>query len=280
MEPRAIQQMPIDKIECIAQVRKRFDEETIAGLAQSLKEVGFLQPISVRRNGDQWIVSDGERRLRAARLAGFASVPVMIDDREIGEAGLTQRQLIANCQREDFSPLEKSTAIERLMRETKWSGAQVAVKLGFSPATVSKLLALLTLPEQVRERVESGDIALSAAYQLTRVKDGTSQAQLASEVANGLSRDGLSARLKSAKQIQGHPPKSAPKKVTALLGQARAVTVCGTGLTLERFIQWLEELLDKARKARPKGLELDTFVKMLRDQSKKDDAAGSSSRVS
>jgi len=219
----------------------------------------------VRRKGEQWIVTDGERRLRAAKVAGFTSVPVLVEDREIGDAEVVQRQLIANCQREDLSPLEKANAIDRLTRETKWTGAQVAVKLGFSPATVSRLLALLTLPEPVRERIDSGDIAPSTAYQLARVKDTDKQTQLASEAANGLSRDRVTARLKSP---NAPTSKAGPARAVAVLGSGRSVTVSGTGLTLERFIEWLQELLDKARKARPKGVELDTFLKMLRDAAK------------
>lgn len=268
MESKGIQQLPIERITVAPQVRGRFDEESIAGLAQTFAEVGFLQPISVRRSGDRWIVTDGERRLRAAKLAGMKSVPVIIEERELSNAEVIQRQLVANCQREELSGVEKAVAIDQLMQETQWSVAQVAVKLGFSPATVSRLLSLLTLPEDVQAKVAAGAISASAAYELARVKDPESQSQLVAEATSGLTRDGLAGKVRTARRSAQAPAKCGPARVTAILGPGRAVTVCGTGLTLESFIEWLQELLDKARKVRPKGLELDTFLKMLRDQAK------------
>jgi len=269
MDDQAIQQVPLDKLVCRKQVRESFGEEELTGLAQSIKENGVLQPLLAHREGTAFVLDDGERRLRAARRAGLATVPVIVDERELGEAESTQRQLVANCQREDLSPMEKARAVDRLMKTTKWSASQVSLKLGLSPASVSKALALLLLPEPVQAQVGSGQIPASTAYELAKIPDSAERARLATEVTqNGLSRDALAGQLKAAKRAASTPVPAASKRFTATLGAGRAVSVSGTGLTLDKLIDLLEELLAKARKMRPKGVELDTFFRLLRDEAK------------
>src|SRR5258708_3418886 len=116
MELQVVQYVPIDRLICEPQVRERFDEESLAGLAQSIKESGILQPILVRREGSEFIVVEGERRVRAAPMAGLTEVPVLINDRELSEGEIIYRQFATNCQREHLTPIEKSKAIDRLMK--------------------------------------------------------------------------------------------------------------------------------------------------------------------
>lgn len=267
MNREQIQYLPLDQIQAASQVRMHFDPETIQGLAESLKEIGQLQPIRIRKVGDKFLIVDGERRYRAARKAGMTTLAVIIEDKELNKGELIQRQLIANCQREELTPLEKSRAIRDLMDATGWNASQVSAKLGVSNATTTRLLSLLNLPAALQRKVEQGQIAVSAAYELAKVSDADRQAELSQQLANGqLTRDGLTGTLKADRKET--MAAATPSRATAVLAPGRSITVTSDGLDLERFIQLIEDLLAKARKVRPQGVELSTFIKMLRDQSK------------
>lgn len=267
MHQEQIQYLPLDQIQTTSQVRMHFDPEAIQGLAESLKEIGQLQPIRIRKVGDKFLIVDGERRYRAARKAGLLTLAVIIEDKELSGGEVIQRQLIANCQREELTPLEKARAIRDLIEATGWNASQVSPKLGFSNATTTRLLSLLNLPVSLQQKVEQGKIAVSAAYELAKVSDADRQAELSQQVANGqLTRDGLTGTLKAERK---EPSATVtPSRATAVLAPGRSITVTSDGLDLERFIQLIEDLLARARKVRPQGVELSTFIKMLRDQSK------------
>lgn len=262
-----IQHIPLDKIVADVQVRKAFDEEGLIGLAASLTAVGQLQPCRVRKLGDKYVIVDGERRYRAAKLAGLTTLAVIIEGKELCEGEVIQRQYISNCQREDLSPLEKATAIASLMNVTGWKAGEAATRLGISNGTATRLLALLTLPEPIRDQVAAGVIPASAAYELSRVGDAGQQQELANKFAAGrLTRDALAGAIKAQTKGTTKVPSAVTGRATAQLGEGRTVTVVGHSLNLEGFIGILEEALAKARKVRPQGVELKTFVKMLKDQ--------------
>lgn len=267
MNREQIQYLPLDQIQAATQVRMHFDEEAIHGLALSLKEIGQLQPIRVRKVGEKFVIVDGERRHRATRKAGLTTIAVIIEDKELNQGELIQRQLIANCQREELTPLEKARAIKNLMDATGWNASQVSAKLGVSNATTTRLLSLLNLPAALQRKVEQGRIAVSAAYELAKVSDVDRQAELSQQVADGqLTRDGLTGALKAERKET--TTSTTPSRATAVLAPGRSITVTSDSLDLERIIQLIEDLLAKARKVRPQGVELSTFIKMLRDQAK------------
>ena len=194
---------------------------------------------------------------------------MIIDDKPFGEAATLQRQLVADCQRAELSPLEKADAINKLMRVSGWPAVQVAAKLGMSAANVSKLLALQGLSEPIRQAIESGRIAPSAAYELAQIDDAARRDELAEKLLAGkLTRDGLVALRKTGRRPAATGQVAQVSRATAQLAADRSITVAAGDLTLERFIDLLEELLNKARRARTQGFELATFTKMLRDQAR------------
>ena len=261
-----IQQIPLDKIDFAPQVREVFDEQAIAGLAASLKEVGQLQPVRLIRHGERFLMEEGERRCRAATLAGWKTIAAIIEARQLTEADILLRQCSCDFQRVDLSPMEKAVAMERLMAATGWKGNEVAGRLGVSTAMVSRLLSLLALPEPIREALKEGKIPASAGYELAKIDDPATQADLAQRLAEGkITRDGVAGARKARRASNGKPP-AAVKRVTAMLGGGRAVTVCCLGETLDDFIAALEETLTKARKGRSQGFGLDTLLRLLRDQ--------------
>lgn len=264
-----IQEVPIGEIDLVSLIRKTIDEERVAGIMQSIQEVGLLYPPHLTRRGEKYLPTDGTHRIVALMKLGRTSIPAFVEDKPLDEAETIRKGLIANTHRSENTPLEKGEAIARVMELTGWNATTVAAKLGLSNATVSRLLSLLHLPEPIREQVHRGDISLSAACELARVGDGEAQASLATEVATGrLTRDALSGSVKSLKKRTVKSPEAfaGPSRVSAKLGGGRTVSIVGESLDLEAFIEALEEVLAKARKARTQGIEVGTFAKMLRDQ--------------
>ncbi|WP_169974028.1 ParB/RepB/Spo0J family partition protein [Tautonia rosea] len=264
-----IAEIPLAEIELVPLLRKSIDEERLEGLMQSIREVGLLYPPRLTRRGEKYLPADGYHRIVALMKLGRKSIPALVEEEPLGEGEMIRKGLVANAHRVENTPLEKAEAIDRLMGLTGWNASTVAEKLGFSNATVSRLLSLLELPEPIREQVHRGDISLSAASELARVEDPGAQASLAADVASGrLTRDALSGSLRSRrrKPTPGGVAAAGPSRITARLGGGRTVSVVGGGIDLEAFIEALEEVLAKARKARTQGIEAATFAKMLKDQ--------------
>ena len=250
------------------QPRTGFDEESLQGLAESLSEVGQLVPIRVRLVDGRFLIIDGGRRYLAAKRAGFETLAAIVESKDLCRGEITQRQLIANCQREDLTPLEKSIALHGLMEATGWNASTIARKLGVSNATISRLLALRQLPEAIREGVDRGEIPLSSAIELAKEEDKEVQAANAIQVASGaLSRDAL-AGARKAKRNAKDSSQSSVRRVSCKLTSGSSVTVAADSLDMENLILALEEVLSEARKARTKGYEVSTLSKMFRDQAR------------
>lgn len=271
----AIREIPIGEIDLYSLIRKTIDEERVAGIMASIREVGLLYPPRLVKRGEKYLPADGCHRIVALMKLGKSSVPAFVEEKPFDEAEAIREGLIANTHRSENSPLEKGEAIDRLMKLTGWNATTVAAKLGLSNATVSRLLSLLGLPEPIREQVHRGDISLTAACELAKVENGDARAAMAADVAGGrLTRDALSGAVKNLKksadrQDPAGPPQdgdAGPSRVSAKLASGRTVSVSGKGLDLVAFIEALEEVLAKARRARTQGVEVSTFARMLRDQ--------------
>lgn len=259
----------VEKISAAKQVREQFDEESIAGLAATLKAQGQLQPVRVRKAGDKYILVDGERRYRAAKVAGLTELDAIVEERELTPDEITERSLVANCQREDLKPLEKARGIAELMKQTGQNASEVSGRLGMSNAMVSRLLGLLELPADIQEQIASGKISPSAAVELAKVRDSRLQSELAGQVASGkLTRDGIAKAAKPKKRSASSAGKPASGRLIAMLGLGRVVSVIAPVLTVETVIELLEDLIAKARKAKGQNLSLATFSRLLEDQAR------------
>lgn len=266
MKNHAVQYVPVDEVRPAPQVRERFDQDSLLALAMTLKSVGMRQPISVRRVVGGYEIILGERRWRAAKLAGMAEVPVLVEDRDLSEAETLELQLVENIAREDLNPVEKATALDRLMKATGWSAAEVARRTGCSPAGVSKLTSLLLLEPDVLARVRDRQIPYSTAYALVRIADATEQRRLSEEaMTQGLSRESVLARTKAvaAKRAPGFSPRRPSvrrQRVVIPLGGGRSVTVCAPSLSVESVLTWLTDLLERMKVASADGSALDDVV--------------------
>ena len=170
-----------------AQPRKEFSHDDIARLAESLRTQGQLQPIRARWSEqlEKWVIISGERRWRAAKLAGLPTIDCVFEERELQQAQTLQQQLVENLVREDLLPIEEARAYQRLMQLKNWNGKQVAEALHIPASKVSRSLALLDLPPEVQARVSSGQLAARSAYELSKLPDAHSQAALAEQVVRG-----------------------------------------------------------------------------------------------
>ena len=261
-------EVPPGRLVCRPQVRKAFDPAVLAAMAQTMRQLGVQLPVRVRRDGENLVVVDGEMRVRAAALAGLATVPVVVLPGTPDEAEVLLRQLVANVHRSELKPVERAEGVRQLIAATGWTAAEAADHLGLSAASVSRSLALLGLPEAIRRQVDQGTLAASAAYELAQVADPAAQAELAAQLAAGvITRDGARGR-RRAPATPATPAARPPGRVTAVLDGGRSLTLTGPCDGIEGLIAALERLLAKARKARPQALSLPTFLQMLKDEAR------------
>lgn len=171
------------------QPRCNFDEEKLQELAASIKEFGVVQPVVVRKKGRSYELVAGERRLRAAGLAGLTNVPAIVKDYD--DAKMMEIALIENIQRHDLNPIEEAQGLRRLMQEFKLTQEQTAEKVGRSRSAVTNILRLLNLPEQVQKQIINGVLTMGQAKQLL----GLPKPEQMCEVAEAIIANGWSSRM-------------------------------------------------------------------------------------
>ena len=171
------------------QPRCNFDEEKLQELAASIKEFGVVQPVVVRKKGRSYELVAGERRLRAAGLAGLTKVPAIVKDYD--DAKMMEIALIENIQRHDLNPIEEAQGLRRLMQEFKLTQEQTAEKVGRSRSAVTNILRLLNLPEQIQAHIINGVLTMGQAKQLL----GLPKQEQMCEVAEAIIANGWSSRM-------------------------------------------------------------------------------------
>ncbi len=170
------------------QPRQHFDEAEIADLCDSIRAHGFLQPIVVRRVGEEFQIVAGERRFRAAQLASWERVPVQV--REVDDRQMAELAIVENVQRKDLNAIEKATSFQRYLQEYGCTQEELASRVNVDRSTVANLVRLLELPEQVKKLVIDGDISQGHARALLPLGDEHEQTKFAKQIKN----DSLSVR--------------------------------------------------------------------------------------
>lgn len=165
------------------QPRKRFDYDELENLAQSIRENGILQPITVRKREDKkYELVSGERRLRAARLVGMVKIPSIVIN--IDDKNSAMFSIIENLQRQSLDFFEEAEAIEKLVGEYAMSREEVALKLGLAPSTVSNKLRILRLPEEMRFELARTGLTESHARALLMLEDDNQRARALSIIVD------------------------------------------------------------------------------------------------
>jgi len=189
------------------QPRLVFDETSLEELAASIREHGVLQPILVRPLDDgEFQLIAGERRWRASKAAGLATIPALVE--EIDDDTALEISIIENLQREDLSPLDEASMYDRMVHEHGYSVRRLAQKLGKDKGYLENRLRLADAPEDVRELVSLRKDTLSHAYELLKVEDPKKRKKLAGQVARG-----ELTLIKLRDKIEGRPARSAPDHV-------------------------------------------------------------------
>ncbi len=192
------------------QPRSIFDDEALQELAASIREIGILQPPVVRRVGDnEYELIMGERRLRAAKLAGLSTIPVII--RETSDNELLREALIENIHRSNLNSLEEAAAYNQMLSDFGFTHDELAKKIGKSRPVISNTLRLLNLPPSVQKKLTSGTLSMGHARALL----GLSDASEIERIANRIVSEGLSVRATEELIAVGSGKKSSGKKGSA-----------------------------------------------------------------
>jgi len=176
-----VQELPIDSIVANPrQPRKTFDNNSLQDLAQSLKRSGVLQPVVVRRHGKEFEIVVGERRWRAAKLAGMTHIPAVV--REASDAETLELALVENLLREDLNPMEEAEAYQRLLTEFAWTQEDLGQRVGKDRSSVANCLRLLKLPELIQADLRAGRLTMGHARALLSLASPAEQLKLREEI--------------------------------------------------------------------------------------------------
>lgn len=218
------------------QPRKVFHEEQIQELADSIRQYGVLQPLLVQKKGNYYEIIAGERRWRAAKLAGLKEVPVVI--REYSEQQAMEISLIENVQRENLNPIEEALAYQRLMQEFQLKQEEIAARVSKNRTTITNSMRLLNLCQEVQQMLVNGQISSGHARALLGVENSETQLQLAQRIE----KEHLSVReveklvkllAKEPKEKKDEPEDTALELVFKDL-EERMKTVMGTKVNISR----------------------------------------------
>lgn len=184
------------------QPREYFSDSGMEDLAASIKEHGIIQPLIVSSKGDNYELVAGERRWRAAKLLNLKQVPAII--RDVNEHQKLEWALIENLQRQDLNPIEEAAGYRRLIDEFNLTQEDVAKKIGKARPTVTNMLRLLNLPDEILKAVSRGKISASAGRVLAGMKDANKQLELYKKILQGLTVSGSEAASRLAQPEAAH----------------------------------------------------------------------------
>ena len=265
-----LRSLPVDMIVANPnQPRRMFDEAALEALAGSLRERGILQPVLVRPvAGGTYELVAGERRWRAAQLAGMESIPALVRDRD--DADALEAALIENMAREDLNPVEEARACAALVEDLGLTRETVGLRVGRSRVAVANLLRLLDLPDETLELLERGELSAGHGRALLLADDHADRRSLArSAAAEGWSVRTLEARARAAneratekqpaKKPAVHPDQlAAAAEIADALGDALGVEVSvrprSGGYRVELAFEDPEDALALARRLRPRAV--------------------------
>lgn len=259
MKPRMIARALIDPD--LTQPRGRTDPEESQRLAQSIREFGLLQPLIVYESGSRFTLVEGHRRLEASGMADLTEVQCLVLSQKPDADTLLLTQLHANCLRVDLKPLELATAYKRLMDLRGCTLTELAEALHITKSMATQYMSFLTLPEEAKAMLDSGTLARSTAYAISREQDVAKRSELLAKAVRGeLRRDD------AATQVS-QKPKSKPRmRSTFRLGSAEICIVTDEEVEIADCLEVLRQLTRECRRAAKQGLNITTLESVLADK--------------
>lgn len=229
-----LEQVPVNSIRPNpSQPRQHFDEDSLNELAASIKEVGLLQPVLVRRTSTGYELIAGERRWRASRRAGLEVIPAIV--REVGDELSLGQALVENLHRQDLNALEEAAAYQQLIEDFHLTHDEVATRIGKSRAAISNTLRLMQLPPAIQKMLIDGSLSAGHARALLATEDRSFQEGLARRVVkDGLSvratEDAVRLREEMADLVPGNRKATVPKAAAYLEVESSLGAFLGTGV--------------------------------------------------
>ncbi|MBR0224284.1 MAG: ParB/RepB/Spo0J family partition protein [Bacteroidales bacterium] len=183
--PAAVAEIPIGQIVPNPwQPREDFDQEALEELAASIRTLGIIQPLTLRQTGpDSYQIISGERRYRAARIAGLSAVPAYI--RQADDAAMLEMAIVENIQREDLDAIETALSFQRLIDECRLTQEAMALRVGKKRATITNYLRLLKLPDEIQKALKTGKISVGHAKVLLGIESPAQQRKLFESTVHG-----------------------------------------------------------------------------------------------
>ncbi len=202
------------------QPRKHFDEEALKELAESIRVNGVLQPIIVKKVLNGFLLVTGERRVRAAKLAGFSTIPAIV--RDYNTRYLAELALLENIQREDLTIVEEAEAYRNAINSMNLTHMELAEKVGKSRSYISNTLGILTLPEAIIREINEGRITMGHARALSKLEDGDRIRQIARMIIeNHLTVRDIEALVKKEKKKKAIRQAEVPAELAKRLSEAK-----------------------------------------------------------
>lgn len=181
VEGESLVEIPLERIGVNPnQPRKAFDQEALAELSASIKASGIIQPVVVRRRGDGYELIAGERRWRAARMAGLDRIPAVV--RDATDAQSLELALVENLLREDLNPMEEAEAYQSLLAQFGWTQEELGERVGRKQSTIANALRILRLPEAIQEDLRAGRLTMGHARALLALPSVIDQLKLREEI--------------------------------------------------------------------------------------------------
>jgi ParB/RepB/Spo0J family partition protein len=225
METEHLYWFRVVELELDSNVRQIADDDSLDGLGVTMSEDGMQNPIGVHRVGEKHLVYAGQRRFLAAKRIGMELILARVSERQLSPGEVVAKQLIENCQRRNLNPVDIAFGIKDLMERTDMEAGQAARKIGLSVSSVSKLLLLPSLEPEILEKVRSGRIPWSTAYEIAKEDNPALRAELAKQFENGkLTRDETTAVVQSGSIDPVLAMKMAVASAKAELGAGKGVS--------------------------------------------------------
>jgi len=210
------------------QPRKNFKKEALGELSDSISEHGVLQPILVVKNGARYMIVAGERRWRAARLAGLKMIPALVS--EFTEKNIAEISLIENLQRDDLNPIETARGIKQLMEEYSMTQEVVSKQLGKSRSAIANTLRLITLPEYIIDYVQNDEISAGHARALLACENEKDQTAITNKIlTQGLSVRETEKMVKAYEAFSAMPEKKIKQELPAEFKEFKKLLQKGLG---------------------------------------------------
>lgn len=259
MKPCLVRRTSIDPD--VDQPRRAMDQEELENLASSIRSRGMLQPPVLYRHEDRLITVDGHRRIAAAGMAGVEEFLALVLPAKPSPDEALLMQLAANSLRSDLKPSEQAASFQKLQQMKGWNHAQLAEAMHISKGTVTQILSLLTLPLEAQAMVDSGKLAKSTAYAISREQDESRRSEMLQMAAQGeLKRDD------AARQVSQRP-RVRPKVRSAFrVADAEVIVVTEEDIGVDGCLAILQQLCSECRRAAKQALNVKTLESILADK--------------